>query len=573
MKKEELLKAIKHEIDYCETTNLKVNPSFEKNQLGVLDLIERYSLSQYRDGSLDSFGNPRPFYDIVTFPSFVASKLVEADVKDIKVMSENEDYWTSFILEKELHFWLKENYFGNLLNEMSYNLPKYGHIVMKKVGDKIELVPLQNLRFRPDAISMKNIPIVERHIYQPDEFLLEAKKRNWDNVSLVNLEPAEVVDNLMTTDNPKLQIFEAWFPPNFLDSKYNYFIVSGDGIILSYSSMPKSLYKDLAWEKINGRTLGKGQIEKLFHEQIYMNRIASDKAEGLMYTSKHWYQTRDNSVARNLLSQAENGEVLITNAAIEPIQNEERNLQFYGYDEGKWETNAYRKTFTQELQVTNSSVANAKAQIVSAQLQAGYFKQKKEELANFTKELIWDWVIPQFKDTKRKEHKMIVKNLLSGDSGSDRLFNMIVSRRTEEKKLNLLLNGKLIMPDEEKLMKSMIAEQAKNEEVVIPKGTYDDLKFKISIEIGDESLDMNSKAQFIQMALQTLNNNPAILQNPMTKSLFYKFLEMGGINPHELGDEPILTLTEQLGQLRPGGSMAKPATSQTPQPITTNQVV
>jgi hypothetical protein len=573
MKKEELLKKIKNEIDYCEKTPIKVNPAFASNQLSVIDLIEKYTISKYRDGDFDSFGNPRPFYDIVTFPIYVAAKMVEADVKDIKVMSEDDDYWTSFILEKELHFWLKEKYFGRFLNEMSYNWPKYGHIVAKKVDDNIELVPLRNLRFRPDVISMSSVPIVERHLYQPDEFLLEARNRNWENVNLVNLEPAEVTDNSIALNNPKLQIFEAWFPPNFLKSDYNYFIVSGDGIILAYSNMPKSPYKDLAWEKVFGRTMGRGQVEKLFHEQIYMNRIATEKSEGLMWTSKHLFQCRDNSMARNLLSQAENGEVFITNSPIEPVQNEERNLQFYGYDENKWETNAFRKTFTQELQVANSSVANAKAQIVSAQLQSGYFKQKKEELASFTKELIWDWVIPQFKNAKRKEHKMIMRNLLSGDGGSEKLMNMIVSRRTEEKKLNSLLNGKMIMPDEEKVMRAMVAETIKNEAMVIPENTYNDLEFKINIEIGNESLDSNSMIQFVQIALNTINNNPAILENGRTRTLFYKLLEMGGINPHELGDDPITSLSDQLNQLRQGGSISRPTTQQTPQPMVTNQTL
>jgi hypothetical protein len=570
MTEKELLGKIKSEIEYCETTPVKVNPAFATKQINVIDLIEKYTLSRYRDGDYDTFGNPRPFYDIVTFPIFVASKLVEADVKDVKVKSENDDYWTSFLMEKQLHFWMKDNYFGNFLNQLSYDNPKYGHTVVKQVDNHIELVPLMNLRFRPDLQSLNNAPIVERHLYQPDEYLLEAKNRNWENWGNVNLETAiaEAGEEL-----GKINIFEAWFPPGFLKSQYNYFIVSGDGVVLFYSNKEKSPYKDHRWETVRGRTLGRGQVEKLFHEQIYMNRMASEKSEGLMWTSKHLFQCRDNSVARNLLAQAENGEVLITNSEVLPVQTEERNLQFYNYDEGKWESNAYRKTFTQEMNVTNSTIANAKAQIVTAQLQSGYFKQKKEELANFVKEILWDWVIPQFKNENRKEHEMVIRNLLGGDSGSDRLFNMVVSRRLEEKKLDSLLRGKIIMPDEEKMMLSVIAESVKNEKISIPKGTYDNLEFKIDILIGDETLDSSSRTQFLQIALQTLGSNPTIMENRRTKNLFYKFLEMGGINPHELGDDPILSLTEQLGQLKVGGSIARPNAQQTPQPMMANQTV
>jgi len=154
----EITKQIKAEIDYCETTGISVNPAFAKTQINVINLIEKYWLSQYRDGNEDSFGNPRPFYNISTFPVDIASKLIESDVKDIKVISENDNYWTAFFMQKELHQWMSDRYFGNFLNKLAYDLPKYGHTVVKKVGDNIEIVPLSNLRFRPDANSLKDIP-------------------------------------------------------------------------------------------------------------------------------------------------------------------------------------------------------------------------------------------------------------------------------------------------------------------------------------------------------------------------------------------------------------------------------
>lgn len=569
MKKEEIFKAIKQEIDYCEMTTLKVNPSFAKTQTNILDLIEKYWLSQYRDGDSDSFGNPRPFYNISTFPVDIASKLIEFDVKDIKIISEEQDYWTAFLMQKELHQWMKEKYFGNFLNKLAYEIPKYGHVVVKKTGDNIDTVPLRNLRFRPDAVDFKKIPIIERHIYQPDEFLMEAKMRNWENVNLVNLQPSEVIDNQMANTNPKLQIFEAYFPKNFLkDTEYNYFVVSGDGIVLAYSKMATPLYKSHAFEKVIGRTLGRGQVEKLFPEQIYLNRIASDKAEGLAWTSKHLFQTRDNSIARNLLSQVENGDVLIVNSEVTPVQNEERNLAFYNQDEYKWESQAYRKTFTAEQPQSKSVPANAKAQMVNFQIQSGYFKTKREELANFVKEIIVDWVLPEFKNENRKEHEIIIRNILSGDAGSGKLFNMLVSQRLEEKKFEMLMNGKLVMPDEAKVLKSVLSESVKNEKINIKKGAYDDVMSRIDIVIGNESLDLEERNQRLLLLSNMANNNPALFTPTEIKAIKQKLMESSGFNPHELGgDETIPTLQEQMGQLsmQRGGSIAKPQQSQVPQ--------
>lgn len=568
MTKEDILKSIKNEIDYSEMTTINVNPAYAKTQANLIDLIEKYCLFQYRDGNFDSFGNPRPFYDSITFPLGVASKLVESDVKDIKVISEDDNYWTAFIMQKELHQYMKDHYFGNFLNDIAYDNPKYGETVVKKVGDKIEIVPLHNLRFRPDAVDFKKIPIIERHIYQPDEFLLEAKNAGWENVDLVNLKPSEVIDNGVANTNPKLQVFEAYFPKGFLKSEYNYFIASGDGIILAYANMPKSIYKNLSWEKIRGRTTGRGQVEKLFPEIIYMNRLASEKAEGLAWTSKHLFQTRDNSIARNLLSQVENGDVLITNDPVEPIANEERNLSFYNQDEYKWESNALRKTFSGESPQSKSVPANARAQMVNYQISSGYYKTKREQMNNFIKEIIVDWILPEFKNKTRKEHEILIRNILSGDAGSDKLFQLVVTQRLEEKKLESLMNGKLIMPDEEQVLKSTIAETVKNEKIEVPKGIYEDIMTRIDIVIGNESMDLNERAQNLTLLSNMANNNPGSFTPTELKAIKRKLMEAAGFNPHELGgDDPIPSIQDQMAMQRmaqPGGSIAKPQQAQMP---------
>lgn len=563
MDSNEITAKIKQEIDYCEETEIKVNPQFAKKQGNVIDLIERYWLSQYRDGDFDSFGNPRPFYNIVTFPVDIASKLIESDVKDIKIISEDEDYWTAFVMQKELHQWMKEKYFGNFLNKLAYDLPKYGHTVVKKVGDKIEIVPLSNLRFRPDAVSMKGIPIIERHKYQPDEFIVEAKKNGWENWNQVDLRAYE------TQEDSKICIYEAWFPKGFFENvEENYFIVSADGVVLTAMSMEKSLYKDIAWECVRGRTLGRGQVEKLFQEQIYLNRLSDGKADGLSGTSKHLFQSRDTTLGRTLLQDADNWTVFPVNDLIEPIAMEERNLSFYGQEEYKWESNAMRKTFTGEQPQSKSVPANAKASMINYQIQSGYFKTKREELNNFIKEIIVDWILPEFKNNKRKEHKVIIRNIMSGDSGSDKLFQMVVSQRLEEKKFESLMNGKLIMPDEEQVMKSVIAESVKNENIDIPKGIYDDIMTKIDIVIGNESLDLSERAQNLTLLSNMANNNPGSFTPTEMKAIKRKLMEAAGFNPHELGgDDPILSLQDQMAQQRmaqPGGSIAKPQVAQMP---------
>ena len=85
----EITKLIKQEIDYCEDTKIRINPTFARTQGNIIDLIEKYWLSQYRDGNEDSFGNPRPFYNICTFPVDIASKHQNCDNYQYK-------YWNKY---------------------------------------------------------------------------------------------------------------------------------------------------------------------------------------------------------------------------------------------------------------------------------------------------------------------------------------------------------------------------------------------------------------------------------------------------------------------------------------------
>ena len=78
------------------------------------------------------------------------------------------------------------------LNELTFRLPRDGHVVAKKVDDQVELVPLKNLRFRPDALSLMSTPIIEKYEYMADEFVKEAQSRGWTDWQKVNLNPDKV---------------------------------------------------------------------------------------------------------------------------------------------------------------------------------------------------------------------------------------------------------------------------------------------------------------------------------------------------------------------------------------------
>jgi hypothetical protein len=101
--------------------------------------------------------------------------------------------------------------------------------------------------------------------------------------------------------------------------------------------------------------------------------------------------------------------VLTPTSEITQIGIQERNLGIYSYDETRWERQAVKRAFMSEPITGERSPSGTTlgAVTLQAQMTGQYYEQKKENLAEFLKEIIWDWILPTFKNEKRKEHKRI----------------------------------------------------------------------------------------------------------------------------------------------------------------------
>ena len=442
------------------------------------------------------------------------------------------------------------------MNEYSLNWPKYGDLWVKKVDDDVVLVPPQNMIFKQDADDYKKVTLIEKHEYTKEELDQEIKERGWDSVELKGGEE-------------KIEVYEVYVPSYEKNEKENYYIVIPEGKeILFYAKKTTCPYKKLAWEKLSGRLAGRGQTEKLFEEQIYLNRIANYKAQGLHWTSKHIYQTRDTSLASNLMTEVEDGDILMVNSELNPVAVEERNLAIYRQDELRWEESADKRAFTREPITGGRAPAGTPlgSTILQTRMAMSYFEQKKQDLAMFIKEILWDWVLPEFKNQKRKEHKMLIKNLIEGedDEDSNKFFKLKLNERMNQLKAR---SRKYLSPDQWRIRRGIQAEILKDSDMTIPKGLYDNLKNKVDIIIVGEQIDVGAKTGFLQSIAVMLAQNPTMFQDKRVRKIFYKIFDLMGFNPQDLQmtEEPT-GLSEIVGQERAqrGGSVAAPPTMSAP---------
>jgi len=549
--KNKVYEALSNDMDSYDKTQLKYNPSYAKTQPAVIDLIDHQWSDKFRDGDKDKKGWKKAFYNVVVNPTLVASKQVDLDTKDIRITAEEgQSYYPAWFFGKEFRHWMKDTTFGQTLNHFVYNNPKYGSTIFKKVKGDVKIVPIQNIIFDPEESDLNKTPfIIEEH----NETLEDFKKRKYDNA-----------DKIQSTDG-MVTFYER---VGAIDGeKYNYVITDEQGNLFHYDTIEvKDLYRKHNWEDIPGRALGRGQVEKLFEAQLHTNRVAHYKTQGLHWTSKHVFQTRDSTFRKNLTTNVENGDVLTVQSEIQPIAMEERNLHSYREEEARWDRLIDKLSFAVpslqgERTPSGIPLGTTVAQI---QMAGGFFDLKREDMGMFLKNLIYDWVMPEFKKTKISEHSIMMSEFTTDEL--EKLRRALSTHKSNRAVIDFIIkNGiRKATPDRVELIKKLEKEKVgKAKDITIPSSFYDNLKYKIDILITSEQVDMGAKLATLQTVLTMFGSNPTFLQNPHAKSVFYQMLDLVGISPTQF-DEPEEDL-QSFAQV--GGSMPRVAPTAMPNPI------
>jgi hypothetical protein len=537
--------------DEYSKTEVEPNPHFAKTQDELLSLIDLYSNSKYREGSEDESGYKRAFLNIVDNPTMVACKMIDLDTKDIRIIAEDgQSYYPAWLFSKDLKHWMKEQKFGKTINDWVYNYPKYGHLLVKKTKDGVVRVPLQNVSNDPEAgCILESEYIIEEHLYLPAQL----REMGWDKDKV-----EEAI--LKYEELGKIPVYEV----SNINKEYK--IIAGDkddGVVLFSDEIDrKDFLKELKWEDVPGRALGRGLVEKLFEEQIAVNKNENFFSQALRWTSKRVFQTRDESAGSNLLTDVENGDLIFAQSEITTIPMEERNLAAYNYADSKWKYNAQQKSFSTDVvrgEKTPGETPLGSTQLAMA-MTAGYFDLKREDLGMFIDEILTDWIIPDFKKNAKKTHKIML-----GEFNEDELEivrNLIVKNRFNKAVLENIKKTKRIPSRQEReLLRGIVLEEVKTaKDLEIPKNYYDNIKYKVQTVITGENMDIAAKLTTLQTVLQIIGSNPTLFRDKRAKKVFYQMLNYAGINPVEY---EVLEENDEIediaGTLRAerGGSIAR----------------
>lgn len=548
--------AVEADIESFKSTSLDINQSYASNQTQILDLIDFYWMDKFRDGDQTKEGWKKAFFNILRNPTMVSQKMIDLDTKDVRITAaEGASYYPAWLYSRDLSLYMRLNSFGKFLNELVFNLPKYGSVLIKKTGSKVSYLPMRNVKAVDQSVSDLNEVgyLVEEHEYWPHQL---REMKGWDQAAV-----EQAIRD--TPAGEKICVYERF--GDIASESSNYWIGTDKGIVLHKDKFShiSEIYRKADWETVPGRLLGRGVPESLFESQIHKNRITNFKTEGLHWSSKHIFQTRDSTIGKNLMTNVDNGEVIVANSEITPVVNEERNLAAYASEDTRWDKLIQDLTFAyNEL---SGERPPAGTPLGTTQLQAvqsgGYFDMRREDLGLVLKDVILDWVIPSFKNEKYTEHQLMLGEF--DEQEISKLRELFTTRFGNENILrDIAQNGRMPDPQQQELLKAAARERVNRQrDITIPKGYYDDVKYKVDVMITNEQLDVASRLTTLQTALQLLASNPGIVENPKTKRIFFKLLDLSGISPVELGidDASTPSLQDTMSTLRPGGSIGRPS--------------
>lgn len=519
----------------------------------VLRKIEHYYYGKFLMGDVDTEGFKKFFWNLSHPRCSTASKAIDVDTKDIILRSPNP--LKAWLKQMELRLWIKKNGFADMMNEIGDLGPQYGSVVLKTVKGKPFIVDLKNLSFDTSVKRLEETDIVEIHTYTPDEFA----KTPWDGDK-----KKELIALYASQKKNQIKVFEAYL---WEDGVRNLYIVGAveDKSSKKRSTLPIGLYSQTDvklpyrefhfGERITGRWLALGFVERLFDSQERVNELVNKQARAFHWTSKQLFQTRDQLLQKNLLTDSLDGDIVNVTSEITKVGVEDRNLAAFREEMRNWEALADKLCFTFESATGESFAAGTpfKLGFLSQQTVATYFGKKKENFGIFLKRVIEELVIPEFDKNSKEEHDLI---LHSGGEEMELFRDAIADAMLMERVGEIAPKIKYI--EELRAIKEDLKQRLGNQITArIPKAFYKD-NYDVDIVITDESTDLKGKQGVFATVIQTIGPNPAILQNPVVRRILGKYLESVGENAAEIF-KGVEIMFQQQQQPQIGGSVAKQA--------------
>lgn len=570
------------------------------SQYELLTTLHFYLNSRFETGDKNENGEDRFFHNIIVPRNAHATKNIDLDSKDLLITSDHEEgWWFSFLLRNEIHAWMRKPHvqFGKLLNDLATNLPNFGKVIWKKCGHGddvyIKEVDLRDAIFDPSAPTIKDSGMfIERTIMAPWEIMAKVREKEgaWDKQAAIRIirkaqakkdkflkqgSPTAANDSeySLTDTQPNADVYEihGWFPKQSameaglapggydddeeaysdegednLDVDYVYCKIviggiedDGTGEVLFIDECDPEDFPYMEFNyfrRVPGRCLPQGNGEVLIPLQIRINELVNRFFSALRTGSLHLWQTTGRTAYKNLLQDAQDGDIIETDKEITAIPTELRAFNQYQVELNNIETHADRLCNTVEV-VTGESLPTNTPFRLGAQLQMSankIFDQVREDIGMTLTHVFEQWILPNIMDEMSIEHVLDIM----GSVDEIKMFDEQYRNYLMIQSLKDFILGQERLPTEEEMLvaKEQLAEQLKTStrKVQVEKGYFvmDKIKsLRIYFDFTDERKNFSAEKESMSNLLQIIAANPAILQSEEARTLIGRIMEYSGISP------------------------------------------
>lgn len=565
---ENIYEYIKSQETYYQTTPIPVVEGYEWNMFEHIKRTTLYLNSQYQNGK----AGENPFNNIILPKINLEHRAVEFALREIEFYIDNsEKSYKSFLLRKFHDKFAKTSGISQFLDQLTECYTDYGGVLVKRLKDGVEVVPLQRLAF-VDQSDMMAGPICEKHQMSIDQ-ILDMDKVGWgakENGATISLEELvalatdeKTVDQSgksTKTVSKNIEVYEIHGAlPNFYlngePTKYSrqfhavayYKDPNGKehGVTLFAKTEAEQRYKAFKRDPIYGRALGRGGVEELFEPQVWVNYNEILKRGMLDQASKILYQTADKGFTeRNNTKNPKQGEVFTHNPG-EPatqLNTNPVNVQLFDNSIVSWNNTA------KEIAAAYDSISGAgdntsvpfRSSMLFNQEAHSLHKYRKGQIGGiFLPEIYRDWIIP-----------MIRKEIVKGDeflseltlSEMDEISDQVITATFNKSIIKKLLSDKpsiIQVGEQEALLetyKENFYKQGTKRFLKVLEGEMKDLPIDVTVNITDEEKNWALRAEKLSavftQATNILIQNPNFFsEHPEMAKTFNDILESSGLSP------------------------------------------
>ncbi len=504
-----MINKIRKELENYKTGTVEITEGHEFSQSKLVRRIMLFKNQTYPNGKKDSQGNYKFWFDIISPRVDSEIKNIDFDTKDITLFTESKtDTVKNIIANAALKEYLRKSGQAAKLNDVVEQGTEWGNVVWKKIENDYKIIDLTRLYvLNQTAETLQDSDVIEADVLTQSEL---RKKKMWKNVDEL-LNATSVQDKKTSPEfyiyerNGEITTKEYYEAKELQGGDENEYIMAkviaggtekeNPTTILYCEEISETPYKEYHRGKFCGRWFRLGMYETLFDIQVRANEIGNQIAQGLKWSSKTIFRSKDRVIAQNVLTDLQNGDI------VKSEDLSQVNTRMIGLDQliADWNrlmeladklANSY-EVVTGETLPSGTPFSLGNMMNINANKLFDYIREK---LGIAFEDVLNEWIVPDLlKELKTKD---IIR--LTGD---DKFLNQYYEELIKAWYVRNLVN---LPPHSEEaggaLKEAKLKEMKKNKEAMVKleKGIWIDYLPRVDVNITGENFNLGAEMETLK---------------------------------------------------------------------------